>query len=338
MDTPDDPPGISIVIPFKNEAARLPALLDSLIRQDYSGNYEILLVNDGSTDDYENALAPYRLSAPRPIKIIPSHYDKETHLTSKQQALDRGAAEASFEWLLFTDADMEFQKNWIASMARMVSLDHDLVFGHTALRKKSRWEFLHAMQSFQLEFLFAVAHAFYASKLTGSCMGNNLLVKKEPYRAMGGQKGVGYSIVEDCDLLRAFKRKGYSIAAAAPFIPEAYTFPCKNISGFMSQALRWGRGGLRMKSGLFPVWALFCFQNVLFLLSCASLVPRQLEIVAFANAVLTIIFVYGSFKKIHSVENLFLLPVYYIFLMIETVTFLAAFIVSPDLSWKGRKL
>jgi cellulose synthase/poly-beta-1,6-N-acetylglucosamine synthase-like glycosyltransferase len=295
-------------------------------------------VNDGSTDDYEKTLAPYCLSAPRPIKIIPSHYDKTIRLTSKQQALDTGVSEASFEWLLFTDADMEFQKNWIASMARMISRGHDMVFGRTALRKKSRWEFLHAMQSFQLEFLFAVAHAFSASKLTGSCMGNNLLVKKGPYRAIGGQKGVGYSIVEDCDLLRAFKRKGFSVAAAAPFIPEAYTFPCKTLTSFISQALRWGRGGLRMKSRLFPLWVLFCFQNVLFLLSCASLVPRQLEIVAFANAILTIVFVYGSFKKIHSTENILLLPVYYVFLMVETVTFLASFIVAPGLSWKGRKL
>jgi cellulose synthase/poly-beta-1,6-N-acetylglucosamine synthase-like glycosyltransferase len=336
--TPDDAPGISIVIPFKNEAHHLPALLDSLIRQDYSGRYEILLVNDGSTDDYEKTLSPYCLSAPRPIKIISSRYDKTIHLTSKQQALDAGATAASFEWLLFTDADMEFQINWVASMARMASHGHDMVFGHTALRKKSQWGLFDAMQSYQLEFLFAVAHALNASKLTGSCMGNNLLVKKEPYRAMGGQKEVGYSIVEDCDLLRAFKRKGYSIGAAEPFVPEAYTFPCKSITDFMSQALRWGRGGLRIKSGLFPLWALFCFQNLLFLLSCAFLVPRQLEIVAFANALLTVVFIYGSFKKIHSSESFFLLPVYYIFFMVETVTFLAATIIVPGLSWKGRKL
>jgi glycosyltransferase involved in cell wall biosynthesis len=334
----NEAPGISVVIPFKNEASHFPALLDSLMNQDYPGAFEVLMVNDGSTDDYEKVLAPYCASTARPIKIIPSHYDKAVGLTSKQQAIDTGAAKASYDWLLFTDADMEFRKNWIASMAGMVSHGHDLVFGHTALRKKAPNGLFNAMQSYQLEFLFAVAHAFQAARLTGSCMGNNLLVKKESYRAIGGQKGVGHSIVEDCDLLRVFKRKGFSVAAALPFTAYAYTFPCKSITGFFSQALRWGRGGLRMKSGLFPLWVLFCFQNVLFLLSLARLVPQQIEIAAFANAALSIVFVYSSFKKIHSTENLFLLPVYYIFFMVETLAFLATFIVAPDISWKGRKL
>jgi glycosyltransferase involved in cell wall biosynthesis len=333
----NDAPGISLVIPFKNEALHFPALMDSLMKQDYPGQFEIVLVNDGSTDDYEKILAPYYASAHGLIKIISSHHDSTIRLTSKQQALDTGAANASYDWLLFTDADMEFRENWITSMARMISHGHDLVFGHTALRKKTNGLFS-ALQSYQLEFLFAVAHAFQASQLTGSCMGNNLLVKKESYRAIGGQKGVGYSMVEDCDLLRVFKRKSFSVAAAVPFVASAYTFPCKSIRGFFSQALRWGRGGLRMKSGLFPAWVLFSFQNVLFLLSIARLVPQQLEIAAFANAALTIGFVYSSFKKIHSTENLFLLPVYYIFLMAETLAFLATLIVGPDVSWKGRKL
>jgi Glycosyltransferases, probably involved in cell wall biogenesis len=337
-ETQNDVPGISVVIPFKNEAPHLPALLDSLMQQDYRGQFEILLVNDGSTDNYEKILAPYCLSATQPIKIVPSHYDKAIQLTSKQQALDAGVALASYNWLLFTDADMEFKINWITSMARMVSHGHDMVFGHTALRKKTPSGLFNALQSYQLEFLFAVAYVFQSSKLSGSCMGNNLLVKKESYRAIGGHKGVGYSIVEDCDLLRAFKRKGFSVVAASPFIPAAYTFPCKSIRDFFSQALRWARGGLRLKSGFFPIGVLFCFQNVLFVLSCACCVPRQIEIVAFANAALTMVFAYGSLKKIHSTENLLLLPVYYIFLMVETFMFLMTIFVAPDISWKGRKI
>jgi glycosyltransferase involved in cell wall biosynthesis len=334
----NDTPGISIVIPFKNEAHHLAALLDSLLQQDYSGSYEILLVNDGSNDDYEKTVAPYRLFAPRTIKIFPSDYDTAVRLTSKQQALDTGVAHASFDWLLFTDADMEFQLNWITSMARMVSHGHDMVFGHTALRKKTYGGLFDAMQSFQLEFLFAIAYAFQASKITGSCMGNNLLVKKESYRAIDGQKGVGYSIVEDCDLLRAFKRNHFSVGAVLPFVPAAYTFPCKNFPDFVNQALRWGRGGLRIRSGLFPLWLLFCFQNVLFFLALAWCVPRQLQIAAFANAFLTIVFVWITFKRIRSMENLFLLPVYYIFLIVETFTFPAISIVAPNISWKGRKI
>jgi len=57
------------------------------MNQDYPGAFEVLMVNDGSTDDYEKVLAPYCASTARPIKIIPSHYDKAVGLTSKQQAI-----------------------------------------------------------------------------------------------------------------------------------------------------------------------------------------------------------------------------------------------------------
>lgn len=330
-------PPISVVIPFKNEAHNLQRLIDSLLGQDYRGEFEILLVNDNSTDDFEGVLSPFLARAPRPITVIASCFDETLALTSKQQALDTGVANAMHEWLLFTDADMEFDKNWITSMARMTPCGHDLVFGHTALRKKTG-DWFGALQSFQLEFLFAVAYAFYASKLAGSSMGNNLLVKKEAYRSVGGQRGLGLSIVEDFDLLRAFKRRGFSIAAAEPFLAAAFTYPCKTARGFLSQALRWARGGLRLKSGLLPPWALFCFQNAVFLLSLFGIPPGPVQLFSFVNTLTTIVFAFVAFRKIRSAETLFLLPLYYAFLLAETLGFLGARILAPGLSWKGHDL
>ena len=40
---------VSILIPFKNTAAYLPACLDSIINQSYK-NWEVLIVDDSSTD------------------------------------------------------------------------------------------------------------------------------------------------------------------------------------------------------------------------------------------------------------------------------------------------
>ena len=330
-------PPISVIIPFKNEAHNLQKLLDSLSGQDYRGEFEILLINDGSTDDFSGVLTPFLAQTQRPIIVIASGFDQSLALTSKQQALDTGVARAMHKWLLFTDADMEFDSNWVTSMARMVARGHDLVFGHTALRKKAG-DWFGALQAFQLEFLFAVAYAFNAANLTGSCMGNNLLVKKEAYRSIGGQKGMGHSIVEDFDLLRAFKRRGFSIAAAEPFVAAAYTHSCETARGFLSQALRWARGGLRLKSRLFVPWALFCFQNAVFLLSLFGLPPGPVQLFSFVNTLTTVAFVVVAFKKIRSTETLLLLPLYYAFLLAETLGFLGARVLAPGLSWKGRDL
>jgi cellulose synthase/poly-beta-1,6-N-acetylglucosamine synthase-like glycosyltransferase len=44
-------PGVSIIIPFRNEEDNLPALLESLKKQNYTGMMEVIFVNDRSEDN-----------------------------------------------------------------------------------------------------------------------------------------------------------------------------------------------------------------------------------------------------------------------------------------------
>ena len=80
-------PGISIVIPFKNEALNLERLLASLASQRYNGLYEVILVNDCSTDRYYNAISLRRGAVRLKFWIPPL---QRPRLSSKQQALDLG--------------------------------------------------------------------------------------------------------------------------------------------------------------------------------------------------------------------------------------------------------
>lgn len=52
-------PPASILVPAYNYASFLGATLDSALAQDYAGELEILVVDDGSTDDTAEVLAPY---------------------------------------------------------------------------------------------------------------------------------------------------------------------------------------------------------------------------------------------------------------------------------------
>ena len=51
-------PLISVIVPAYNVEKYIKACLDSLINQTYS-NFEIILVNDGSTDQTEKILNEY---------------------------------------------------------------------------------------------------------------------------------------------------------------------------------------------------------------------------------------------------------------------------------------
>ncbi len=59
---------VSILIPFKNTAVFLPECIDSILAQSYE-SWEVLAVNDHSTDSSYNLMCTYALQDPR-IKVI----------------------------------------------------------------------------------------------------------------------------------------------------------------------------------------------------------------------------------------------------------------------------
>lgn len=90
-------PFFSIIIPAYNASVFLPSTLDSIITQTYS-NFELLLINDGSTDNTANICIHY------------TSLDKRFFLITKQNegvsiARNKGLDIAKGEYILFVDAD-----------------------------------------------------------------------------------------------------------------------------------------------------------------------------------------------------------------------------------------
>jgi glycosyltransferase involved in cell wall biosynthesis len=87
-------PLVSVIIPTYNSAAFLPQAVESVIRQTYD-NFEIIVVDDGSTDDTEAVLTPYR-------DVI--RYFKKVN-GGPSAARNLGIAQAQGELIAFQDAD-----------------------------------------------------------------------------------------------------------------------------------------------------------------------------------------------------------------------------------------
>lgn len=94
---------VSIIIAAYNEALRIGECILSLQKQDY-GLYEIILTDDGSHDD------TVLIAKKFPIKII-----KNDHLGTAQSR-NKAAAIAKGEILVFLDADMTFEANFISKL------------------------------------------------------------------------------------------------------------------------------------------------------------------------------------------------------------------------------
>jgi 1,2-diacylglycerol 3-beta-glucosyltransferase len=331
----DGLPGVSIVIPFRDEAKNLETLLASLEAQSYEGPVEILLVNDGSSDNYQAVIASREWA--KPVRVAESPFSADRQLTSKQQALDTGIRQASYDRVAFTDADMVLNPGWLAELVGTeLATGAALVFGHTVMKKGLSTSFLDWFQSFQLEVLFATAYTFSSGNISGSCMGNNMLISRPAYLKIGGYDTIGYSVVEDRDLLAAFRKRRLRTAAAEPFFPTASTFPAATAQDYIQQILRWAYGGFRKNSVLSLFGLLLTAQNFLFLLSLLELLPGNAALLALVNLLLTWLFVAIVFHRMKSTESAFLFLPFYVLFFFESFILLFALLFRRQVIWKNR--
>lgn len=128
---------VSIIVACRNEADNLRKYLPKLLKQQYP-KFEIILVDDASQDETLSVMEQY---AEKNQKInyfsIPK---RENYSGNKKKAISLAIQNASFEHLLFIDADCEPQsENWVAKMSVNFSTKKQLILGYGAYIKSSGW-------------------------------------------------------------------------------------------------------------------------------------------------------------------------------------------------------
>ncbi|MBN2075092.1 MAG: glycosyltransferase [Dehalococcoidales bacterium] len=121
---------ISIVIPAHNEEMYLPECLDSLKKQDYTGDYEIIVADNGSTD--QTTVIARNFGA----KVIPCF--KEKSVIYARQA---GAEAALGEIIVQADADTVYPKDWLSKIVEHFNNNPDIVAvaGRYIYREPPSW-------------------------------------------------------------------------------------------------------------------------------------------------------------------------------------------------------
>jgi len=99
---------ISVIIPVYNEEKMIGICLKSLKHQSYK-QMEIIVVDDGSSDSTRNIVKRF----PNVKLLIQSH-------KGPGQARNLGAAKAKGEILVFVDADMTFDKNFVKDLVKQI--------------------------------------------------------------------------------------------------------------------------------------------------------------------------------------------------------------------------
>ena len=112
---------ISIIVPVYNTAKYLERCVDSIVAQTYT-EWELLLIDDGSTDDSAAICNEYAAKDER-IRV----FHKENGGVSSARNL--GLDNAQGEWITFVDSDDYIEENFLKSFEG--NLDADLVVGNS---------------------------------------------------------------------------------------------------------------------------------------------------------------------------------------------------------------
>jgi glycosyltransferase involved in cell wall biosynthesis len=114
---------VSIIIPTYNHASALPKCLAHIFAQTYK-SLEVIVVDDGSTDDVRSSVAPFL----HRIKLV------RQENAGANPARNRGWREATGEFLLFCDADVVMRPHMVAAMKAALDAHPEASYAYSTFR------------------------------------------------------------------------------------------------------------------------------------------------------------------------------------------------------------
>ena len=241
---------ISIIIAFRNEEDNLNDLIESLLVQDYINKYEIILVNDHSTDCSIEIIKRYNESQ---IKLLYLPKNEQ----GKKAALKYGVSKSCGSILLFTDADCIVPKDWITNMTNyLVKEKVDMLCG-PVIFKKSKY-LLNAL--FRLEFISLTgsgAAGFFIGK-PFLCNGANYAITRTAYLNSILAINNNYSSGDDIFLLQNISKNG-KVAFYKNSDLTVKTKAPENIKQFFEQRIRWASKTTGYKDSFSLIVAILTF-------------------------------------------------------------------------------
>lgn len=212
----DDFPSVSIIIPTKNNYSVIKKLLDSILALTSESKYEIIIVDNQSTDD-------------QVFKLYDS-YDEQCSLRivefnepfNYSRAINLGAEKANNPLLLFLNNDMEIQDaHWLEEMSQWTLIPEIGVVGAKLIRENHSIQHAGIVIGLQdlVGHLYLNAPEDYFGLLgsanwyrnlgavTGACQ----MMRREVFEEMGGYDETYQLVFSDIEFCLRLVKNGYRI-------------------------------------------------------------------------------------------------------------------------------
>lgn len=323
---------VSVIVPFRNEADNLPALVASLANQSYT-QFEVIFVNDHSTDQSVVILNAELTRYPSlNTKVIESVGE------GKKQALATGVSTSTRDILLTTDADCVLPAGWIETMVSSFDSNTHMVVGTVGLKGQTFFGRLQAQ-----EFLSLIGSGLAMLRWGISLMSNGASIgfTRRAFIEVNGYTGNEHIPSGDDEFLmhKIARKFPGSIKPVKNLSSVVITRASPDLNTFLQQRIRWASKWGGNQSGWAKVIALFVLivqvSWIMLLIKFIFGASITLGIILIAKIFLEFIFLFSastSLRQKSSFTSFLLLQVLYP-VYVLWVGVAARFI---KYSWKGR--
>jgi len=210
-------PRVVAVVPARDEAETIARAVTSLTRQDYLGEFAIIVVDDHSSDGTADLARKAAQDSPAAARVaVHPAAELPPGWTGKVWAMNEGIAAAAArapEYFWFVDADIVHAPSTLRSLVFRAEKDPlDLASLMVLLQAKTFSERL-LIPSFLYFFLMLYPPNWVANPKSriAAAAGGCILLRRAALERIGGMAAIRNAVIDDCAVARAVKASGGKI-------------------------------------------------------------------------------------------------------------------------------
>ena len=362
----------SVLIPVRNEAQNIAALLNDLALQDLDkSNFEVLVLDDNSDDDTARIVSDLIQKMPYSLQLISVPAADSAH---KKRAITLGVSKAKFEYIITTDGDCRVLKTWLSTFAAFIkskgTKNQNAFFIAGAVRLNHKRDFFATLQASEFATLIGCGGAALNLGFPFTCNGANMAYSKQLFEELGGYENQlnlknkvndfpknnnGYQISSGDDefLLHKFHKvypKNIFFLKSDKAIVE--TEATQNWKQFYNQRKRWASKWNQHKKISHAAISIFVFLVQVFTLLTLvfigfdvlmtdfnlidSKLKKYLYLSFFIKMSIEFLFLFSILRFLGQLKAIFTLPFWWILYSFYAI-FFGIVAQKKGYQWKGRK-
>ena len=232
----------SIIIPARNEEANIQTCLLSVLQQQYpSALFEVIVINDHSTDQTETIIRSMQQGRSNlQLLNLTDHLQGKQLNAYKKKAIELAIGQSHGNWIVTTDADCTVSPGWLKALDAFIR-EKQPVFVAAPVMFTNDHSFLSIFQLLDFISLQGITAAAVSAGYHTICNGANIAYKKEVFYEVGQFQGID-QIASGDDMLLMYKiKQKYPDKLGYLYSHESIvtTAPMRDWKNFFNQRIRW---------------------------------------------------------------------------------------------------